>query len=137
MFDKTSAVMTPLVFIGLAVQLKQREKIDCFFAGISGGSNDVVQCGDDYLLHISDPTMIVGNGDSSELASFWPFAHISAFNKREEDQDVPKERRTFSVDLAVLVMAFLCHFLRCLSWEFFRQVPSLHIQAQLRLLAYY
>lgn len=114
MFDKTSAMMTPLVllFIGLAVQLKQRKKrliasLLVFRAGLTMLFSAVMIT----VLRISDPTMVLlATVIPLSSASFWPFAHISAFNKREEDQDVPKERRTFNVELAVLVMAFSLPF---------------------------
>ena len=38
--------------------------------------------------------------------SFWPFAHISAFNLKEEEKNATKERRTFDMNLAVLILAF-------------------------------
>jgi len=114
MFDKTSAMMTPLVllFIGLAVQLKQRKKrLIASLLVFRAGLTMLFSAAMITLLGLSDPTMILlATVIPLSSASFWPFAHISAFNKREEEQDVPKERRTFSVDLAVLVMAFSLPF---------------------------
>ena len=113
-FDKTSAMMTPLVllFIGLAVQLKQERKrmiasILVFRAGLTMLFSAMVI----YVLNITDTTsVLLAVVIPLSSTSFWPFAHISAFNKREEIKEVSKERRTFNVDLAVLVMAFSLPF---------------------------
>ncbi|HAK79931.1 MAG TPA: hypothetical protein DCM71_24245 [Runella sp.] len=113
-FDKTSAMMTPLVliFIGVAVQLKQRKKrliasLLVFRAGLTMLFSAAIIT----LLGIHDPTMILlATVIPLSSASFWPFAHISAFNSREEALEIPKERRTFNAELAVLVMAFSLPF---------------------------
>lgn len=113
-FDKTSAMMTPLVliFIGLAVQLKDGNKrlvvsILLFRAGLTMLFSAMIIA----VLGISEPTLVLlAVVLPLSSASFWPFAHISAFNLREENKDVPKERRTFDTELSVLVLAFSLPF---------------------------
>ena len=113
-FDKTSAMMTPLVliFIGVAVQLKQRKKrLIASLLIFRAGLTMLFSAGMIALLNITDPTMVLlATVIPLSSASFWPFAHISAFNSREDAQEIPKERRTFSVELAVLVMSFSLPF---------------------------
>ena len=137
MFDKTSAMMTPLVliFIGLAVQLKQRKKrlissLLIFRAGVTMLFSAAVIS----VLGINDPTMVLlAVAIPLSSASFWPFAHISAFNLREENSGLPKERRTFDAELAVLVLAFSLPFSTLLilgifsAGIFFCQLPTLII----------
>jgi len=114
LFDKTSAMMTPLVllFIGLAVQLKEGKKrivasILLFRAGITM----LISAGMIYVLHITDPSMILLSiVIPLSAASFWPLAHISAFNLREDAKSLPKEKRTFDLELAVLLLAFSLPF---------------------------
>ncbi|NBA86217.1 hypothetical protein GVN16_10620 [Emticicia sp. CRIBPO] len=114
LFDKTSAMMTPLVliFIGLAVQLKKGNKrmvfsILAFRAGITLLFSAIVI----KLLHITDPTMVlIATVIPQSSASFWPFAHISAFNAKEDSLELPKEKRTFNLELAVLILAFSLPF---------------------------
>jgi malate permease and related proteins len=105
-FDKTSAMMTPLVllFIGLAVQLKEGKKrivasILFFRAGMI------------YVLNITDLNMVLLSiVIPLSAASFWPLAHISAFNLREDAKGMAKEKRTFDLELAVLLLAFSLPF---------------------------
>ncbi len=137
MFDKTSAMMTPLVliFIGLAVQLKQRKKrlissLLIFRAGVTMLFSAAVIS----VLGINDPTMVLlAVAIPLSSASFWPFAHISAFNLREENSGLPKERRTFDAELAVLVLAFSLPFSTLLilgilsAGTFFAHLPTLII----------
>ena len=114
LFDKTSAMMTPLVllFIGLAVQLKEGKKrivasILLFRAGITM----LISAGMIYVLHITDPSMVLLSiVIPLSAASFWPLAHISAFNLREDAKSLPKEKRTFDLELAVLLLAFSLPF---------------------------
>ncbi|MDP5120207.1 MAG: hypothetical protein NWQ46_01325 [Spirosomaceae bacterium] len=113
-FDKTSATMTPLVliFIGLAVQLKEGKKrlvISVLFtrAGLT-------------LLFSAFLIAVFGITDTNLIllavvlplssASFWPFAHISVFNLQEEAKEIPEDSRTFDTKLAVLVLAFSLPF---------------------------
>lgn len=137
MFDKTSAMMTPLVliFIGLAVQLKQKKKrlissLLMFRAGITMLFSAAVIA----VLGVKDPTMVLlAVAIPLSSASFWPFAHISAFNLREEAVGMPKERRTFDAELAVLVLAFSLPFSTLLilgilsAGTFFADLPTLII----------
>ncbi len=114
LFDKTSAMMTPLVliFIGLAVQLKEGRKrlvmtMLLFRAGISLFFSAALIS----LFNIGDTTMVLlAVVLPLSSASFWPFAHISVFNLREESKGMSKERRTFDVELAVLILAFSLPF---------------------------
>ena len=56
---------------------------------------------------INDPNMILLSVVVPLSAcSFWPFAHISAINIKEEDKKYVKERKTFDMNLAVLILAF-------------------------------
>ncbi|TDB65968.1 AEC family transporter [Arundinibacter roseus] len=114
LFDKTSAMMTPLVliFIGLAVQLKEGKKrlvvsILFFRAGITLLFSAALI----GIFNLNDPTMVLlAVVVPLSSASFWPFAHISVFNLREEAKGLSKERRTFDTELAVLILAFSLPF---------------------------
>lgn len=114
LFDKTGAMMTPLVliFIGLAVQLKEGRKrlvmtMLMFRAGVSLFFSAALIS----LFGLIDPTLILlAVVLPLSSASFWPFAHISVFNLREEAKGMSKERRTFDVELAVLILAFSLPF---------------------------
>ena len=114
LFNKTSAMMTPLVllFIGLAVQLKEGRKVTVlsilfFRAGITL----LISAGMIFILHLKEPTMILlAVVIPLSAASFWPLAHISAFNVKEEAKEIPKEKRTFDMELAVLLLAFSLPF---------------------------
>ncbi len=111
-FDKTSALMTPLVliFIGLAVKFKEGNKrvvisLMLFRAGVS-------------LLFSAALISLVGFTNTNHVllavvlplssVSFWPFAHISLFNSKEEMGQ--KEKRTFNMELAVMVLAISLPF---------------------------
>ena len=134
-FDKTSAMMTPLVliFIGLAVQLKEGNKrlvisILLFRAGLTMLFSTMVIA----VTGISEPTLVLlAVVLPLSSASFWPFAHISAFNLREENKEVAKERRTFDLELSVLVLAFSLPFSTLLILgmlsvgTFFTHLPTL------------
>jgi malate permease and related proteins len=114
LFDKTSAMMTPLVllFIGLAVQLKEgRKRIVASILLFRAGITMLISAGMIYVLHITDPSMILLSiVIPLSAASFWPLAHISAFNLREDAKSLPKEKRTFDLELAVLLLAFSLPF---------------------------
>jgi hypothetical protein len=113
-FDKTSAMMTPLIllFIGLAVQLKQSKKriiisLLFFRAGISILFSALLVA----ILGIHDPNlMLLALVVPLSSASFWPFAHISAFNLKEDRLEIAKEKRTFNIEFAVLILAFSLPF---------------------------
>lgn len=113
-FDKTSAIMTPLVliFIGLAVNLKAGKKklvfsllslragislilsaLFIFFTGMTSSNH--------ILLTIIFPLSCI---------SFWPFAHISLFLNKEESMGIAKEKRTFNSELAIMVLAISLPF---------------------------
>jgi malate permease and related proteins len=110
LFDKTSAMMTPLVliFIGLAVQLKEgRKRLVMSMLTFRAGITLLFSAALIALFNLSDPTMVLlAVVVPLSSASFWPFAHISVFNLREEAKGMSKERRTFDVELAVLILAF-------------------------------
>ncbi|MCU0338432.1 MAG: hypothetical protein MUE30_00995 [Spirosomaceae bacterium] len=114
LFDKTSAMMTPLVliFIGLAVELKESGKriitsVLLFRAGLTMLFSALLIT----ILGISDTHyMLLAIALPLSSASFWPFAHISAFNNREETLGIPKEKRTFNLELSVLILAFSLPF---------------------------
>ena len=113
-FDKTSAMMTPLIliFIGLAVQLNQSKKriiisLLFFRAGISVLFSALIIT----IMGIHDQTMILlALVVPLSSASFWPFAHISAFNLKEDHLEIPKEKRTFNIEFAILILAFSLPF---------------------------
>lgn len=113
-FDRTSAMMTPLVliYIGLAVQLKEGKKkmvmsILMFRAGITLLLSGLVI----FLAGIADPgTALLVVVIPLSSASFWPMAHISAFNLKEDTAGVSREGRTFDLNLAILVLAFSLPF---------------------------
>jgi len=113
-FDKTSAMMTPLVllFIGLAVQLKEgKKRIVASILFFRAGITMIISAGMIYVLHITDLSMILlAIVIPLSAASFWPLAHISAFNLREDAKGLPKEKRTFDLELAVLLLAFSLPF---------------------------
>jgi predicted permease len=111
-FDKTSALMTPLVliFIGLAVKFKKGNKrvvvsLLLFRAGISLLFSAAliklagIHSANQMLLAVALPLSSV---------SFWPFAHISLFNGKEEINK--SEKRTFNFELAVMVLALSLPF---------------------------
>lgn len=134
-FDRTSAMMTPLVliYIGLAVQLKEGKKrmvmsILLFRAGITMFLSGLLI----LLAGITDSgTALLAVVIPLSSASFWPMAHISAFNLKEDTAGVPKERRTFDLNLAILVLAFSLPFSTLLvlailsSGTFFASTPTL------------
>ncbi|KAA0991738.1 AEC family transporter [Dyadobacter aurulentus] len=114
LFDKTSAMMTPLVllFIGLAVQLKEgKKRIVASILFFRAGITMLISAGMIYVLNINEPAMILlAVVIPLSAASFWPLAHISAFNIREDAKGLPKEKRTFDLELAVLLLAFSLPF---------------------------
>jgi malate permease and related proteins len=113
-FDKTSALMTPLVliFIGLAVQLREgKKKLVTSILFFRAGITMLISAGMIFVFHITEPTMVLlAIVVPLSSASFWPLAHISAFNSREEAKALPKEKRTFDLELAVLMLAFSLPF---------------------------
>jgi hypothetical protein len=114
LFDKTSAMMTPLVliFIGLAVQLKEgRKRLVISMLTLRAGISLFFSAALIALFNINDPVLVLlAVVLPLSSASFWPFAHISVFNLREEAKGMSKERRTFDSELAVLILAFSLPF---------------------------
>ncbi len=114
LFDKTSAMMTPLVliFIGLAVQLKEgRKRLVMSMLVVRAGMSLFFSAALIALFNLTDTNLILlAVVVPLSSASFWPFAHISVFNLREEAKGMSKERRTFDVELAVLILAFSLPF---------------------------
>lgn len=136
-FDKTSAMMTPLVlmFIGLAVQLKEgKKRIVASILLFRAGSTMLISAGMIYVLNITDQSMILlAVVIPLSAASFWPLAHISAFNLREDIMGLAKEKRTFDMELAVLLLAFSLPFSTILilgiltTGAYFTHLPTLII----------
>ncbi len=111
-FDKTSALMTPmvLIFIGLAVKFKEGNKrvvisLMLFRAGVSLLFSAALIS----IANFSDPNHILLSVVLPlSSVSFWPFAHISLFNGKE---DLAKsEKKTFNMELAVMVLAISLPF---------------------------
>lgn len=110
LFNRASSLMTPLVliYIGLAVQFKEGKiklvsSILLFRAGVTLLFSVLII----NLFNINNPNLILlAVVVPLSSCSFWPFAHISAINLKEEDKNLPKERRTFDLNLAVLILAF-------------------------------
>lgn len=113
-FNRTSMLMTPmvLIYIGLAVQLKEGKirlvsSVLLFRAGITILFSVLVIT----IFGISSPTMVLlAVVVPLSSCSFWPFAHMSAVALKEESNHVPKEKRTFNIEFAVLVLAFSLPF---------------------------
>lgn len=108
-FDRTSAIMTPLVliFIGLAVKLKQKNKskVFClllFRAGLSLTLSALAI----LVLGLTDPTqMLLITVFPLSSISFWPFAHMSVFQKKEEELSEEPAEKTFDIELAIMMLA--------------------------------
>jgi predicted permease len=113
-FDKTSALMTPLVliFIGLAVKFKEGNKRIVF-------SLLVMRAG--FSLLLSTTFVLIAGLSSPEhvllaiifplsSVSFWPFAHIAMFNTKEEELNLPKEKKSFNIELAIMILAISLPF---------------------------
>ncbi len=114
LFNKTSALMTPLVliFIGLAVQLKEgRKKLVISILFLRAGISLLISAGMIYLFSLNEPsTILLAVVVPLSSASFWPLAHISAFNNKEDQKGFSKEKRTFDLELAILILAFSLPF---------------------------
>ncbi|PLK43688.1 hypothetical protein [Emticicia sp. TH156] len=113
-FNRTSMLMTPmiLIYIGLAVQLKEGKirlvsSVLLFRAGITILFSVLIIT----IFGISSPAMVLlAVVVPLSSCSFWPFAHMSAVALKEENNHVPKEKRTFNIEFAVLVLAFSLPF---------------------------
>ncbi|WP_025763657.1 AEC family transporter [Dyadobacter tibetensis] len=114
LFNKTSAMMTPLVllFIGLAVQLREgRKRTVASMLFFRAGISLLISSGMIFLLNINDTnTILLATVLPLSAVSFWPLAHISAFTAKEDQKNLPKEKRTFDTELAVLLLAFSLPF---------------------------
>lgn len=110
LFNRASSLMTPLVliYIGLAVQFKEGKiklvsSILLFRAGITILFSALII----NIFNVTNPNlMLLAVAVPLSSCSFWPFAHISAINLKEEDKNLVRERRTFDMNLAVLILAF-------------------------------
>ena len=110
LFTRASSLMTPLVliYIGMAVQFKEGKiklvsSILLFRAGITLLFSVLVIT----IFNVSDPKMVLlAVVVPLSSCSFWPFAHISGINLKEDSNELSKERRTFDMNLAVLILAF-------------------------------
>lgn len=134
-FNKTALLMTPLVliFIGLAVQLKEGQKrvvlsALTFRAGITMVFSGLLIA----LFGIHEPGLVMlAIVVPQSSASFWPFAHIATFESLEEQKNIPKERKTFRMELAILVLAISLPFSTLLilgilsAGTFFAHLPIL------------
>ncbi|AFK03655.1 hypothetical protein Emtol_2519 [Emticicia oligotrophica DSM 17448] len=135
LFNRASSLMTPLVliYIGLAVQLKEGKiklvsSILLFRAGITLLFSVLIIT----IFNINNPNLILlAVAVPLSSCSFWPFAHISAINMKEDDKNYSKERRTFDLNLAVLILAFSLPLSTILvmgilaSGQFFAQTSTL------------
>jgi malate permease and related proteins len=113
-FDKTSALMTPLVliFIGLAVNVKEGNKrLVLSLLSVRAGISLILSA---ILIAISGITtpsyILLSIVFSLSCISFWPFAHMSLFEAKEVKDGVPVEKRTFNIDLAIIVLAISLPF---------------------------
>ncbi|MFT6879561.1 MAG: putative permease [Arcticibacterium sp.] len=113
-FNKTSSLMTPmvLIFIGLAVKLKEGNKklvfsllmmragisliLSAIFLTVTGTTSMNL-----VLLSIVFPLSSI---------SFWPFAHMSLFHSKEEKEGILEDKRTFNIELAIMVLAISLPF---------------------------
>jgi predicted permease len=108
-FVRLSAIMTPLVliFIGLAVKLSKKGlgtviSILCCRAGISILISAIII----LALGLSVPgAIMLAVVFPLSACSFWPFAHMSAFNLKEEAHDIKLSKRTFDTEFAILILA--------------------------------
>jgi hypothetical protein len=114
LFTKASSLMTPLVliYIGLAVQFKGGKiklvsSILFFRAGITLLFSIAVI----KIFSITESNLILlAIVLPLSSCSFWPFAHISGINLKEEENEILKEKRTFEMNLAILILAFSLPF---------------------------
>lgn len=108
-FVRLSAIMTPLVliFIGLAVKLSKKGlgtviSILCCRAGISILISAIMI----LALGLSVPgAIMLAIVFPLSACSFWPFAHMSAFNLKEEAESIKDSKRTFDTEFAILILA--------------------------------
>ncbi len=97
------AMMTPLIllFIGIAVKVK-KERLGSLIGLLlsRAGITMLISASVIYVFNITAPgTILLAVVFPLSACSFWPFAHMSAFNMLE------KETKSFDLDLALLVLA--------------------------------
>ncbi len=113
-FTKTSSLMTPmvLIFIGLAVKLKEGNKklVFCLLM-MRAGISIIMSVVFIKLAGISSPNLfLLSIVFPLSSISFWPFAHMSLFQSKEEKEGIPEEEKTFNIELAVMVLAISLPF---------------------------
>jgi predicted permease len=110
LFTRASSLMTPLVliYIGMAVQLKEgKMKLVSSILLFRAGTTLLFSTFIITIFNISEPSMVLlAVVVPLSSCSFWPFAHISGINLKEDNKELTKERRTFDMNLAVLILAF-------------------------------
>ena len=110
LFTRASSLMTPLVliYIGMAVQFKEGKiKLVSSILLFRGGVTLLFSVLIITIFNISEPKMVLlAVVVPLSSCSFWPFAHISGINLKEDNNELSKERRTFDMNLAVLILAF-------------------------------
>jgi malate permease and related proteins len=139
LFNKASSLMTPLVlvYIGLAVQLKEGKiKLISSILFFRAGITMLFSLAVIKIFNITEPNLVLlAIVVPLSSCSFWPFAHISGINIKEDEKSVTKERRTFDMNLAILILAFSLPFSTILvmgilaSGQFFVDVTNLVIMS--------
>lgn len=103
-FSRLSLIMTPLVlfFIGLAVKLKKESLWAILnILLLRAGVTLLIGTGLVLLLGVQDTsTILLMMVFPLSSCSFWPFAHLSVFSKREKNSS-----KTFDTEYAILVLA--------------------------------
>jgi malate permease and related proteins len=136
-FNKASSLMTPLVliYIGLAVQFKEGKiKLVSSILFFRAGITLLFSLAVIKIFNISEPKLVLlAVVLPLSSCSFWPFAHISGINLKEDEKNHSKEKRTFDLNLAILILAFSLPFSTILvmgilsSGQFFAQTYTILI----------
>jgi len=104
---KLSYLMTPLVliFIGLAVKFGKQQFFQIFsLLLIRASFTLLLMAGIMYAADIqSESNILVMISFALSACSFWPFAHISLVNQKEEDAQI--EKKTFNSNFALAILA--------------------------------
>lgn len=104
---RMSSIMTPLVllFIGLAVKIKKKQFFQLFSLLILRASLSLLLvCGIVALADIKvQKTILLMIAFSLSACSFWPFAHISSINFKENREG--NKQRTFSTNFSLSILA--------------------------------
>ena len=104
---RISSVMTPLVllFIGLAVKLKKKQFFELSSLLILRASLSLLLvCGIVALADIKvKTTILLMIAFSLSSCSFWPFAHISSINFKENKEE--KSNKTFNTNFSLSILA--------------------------------